>query len=376
MELQNNNPWDFNKALDYFKSTRRKTRVVDKSRDDGRFVKSHVTQQGGLSITSPVESTGLLANRSMFDGDIDKIEGVPYGLATGGNNWLDSHKISELIKYGVTDEKNIINDFRKMIIRVDGSRSPYLINDKGEVKDFPNKSRWNSEYNYSWIVGQRALDQVKGLKKVTHLILTFDPDIVKQIIPYWWYLGSETYLADVGGFFVSDFLRKLRMYKRKLGEPNNFITWVMEFTEKWMVHFHLLFYGSWVAKIEDLSKFWPYSQPQGIRFGKPIRHHDNGAVLASYLTRYITKSLSPMGDVDKKIKDKMELIRALLWLFKKRLYNMRHKIRNSDGEYTLGIGREQYINPVKWRIYVPPFEILSDDFDKMFEEFKKSHEFS
>jgi hypothetical protein len=76
-------------------------------------------------------------------------------------------------------------------------------------------------------------------------------------------------------------------------------------------HFHLLFYGSWVARIEDLSKFWPYSQPQGIRFGKPIRHHDNGAVLASYLTRYITKSLSPMDAVDKKIKDKMELIRAL-----------------------------------------------------------------
>ena len=180
----------------------------------------------------------------------------------------------------------------------------------------------------------------------------------------------------VGGFFVSDFLRKLRMHKKKHGEPNNFITWVMEFTEKGMVHFHLLFYGSWVAKIEDLSKFWPYSQPQGIRFGKPIRHHDNGAVLASYLTRYITMSLSPMGDVDKKIKDKMELIRALLRLFKKRLYNMRHKIKNSDGEYTLGIGSEQFVNPVKWRVCVPPFDILDVDFEKEFEGFKNSHEFS
>jgi len=160
--------------------------------------------------------------------------------------------------------------FRKMLVRVDGSRSPLLVNEAGEVTTFPNKSRWNSEYNYSWIVGQRALDEVKGLKKVTHLILTFDPDIVKQIIPDWWFLGSEAYLAVVGGFFVSDFLRKLRMHKKKHGEPNNFITWVMEFTEKGMVHFHLLFYGSWVAKIEDLSKFWPYSQPQEIRFGKPM----------------------------------------------------------------------------------------------------------
>ena len=40
---------------------------------------------------------------------------------------------------------------------------------------------------------------------------------------------------------------------------------------------------------------------------------------------------------------------------------MRHKIRNSDGEYTLGIGREHFINPVKWRKYVPQFEIFGDD---------------
>ena len=55
---------------------------------------------------------------------------------------------------------------------------------------------------------------------------------------------------------------------------------------------------------------------------------------------------------------------------------MRHKIRNSDGEYTLGIGREHFINPVKWRLYVQPFEILGDDFEKEFERFKISHAFS
>jgi hypothetical protein len=337
---------------------------------------SVVTSGGSRSLRSSASRTRSDLFIADFDAKTKKERVCPYGLAQGGNNWLESHKISQPIKYGAIDRKNILNDFKKMLVRVDGSRSPLLINEAGELKTFPTKSRWNSEYNYSWIVGQRALDEVKGLKKVTHLILTFDPDIVKQIIPDWWFLGSDAYLAVVGGFFVSDFLRKLRMHKRKLGEPNNFITWVMEFTERGMVHFHLLFYGSWVAKIEDLSKFWPYSQPNGIRFGKRIKHHDNGAVLASYLTRYITKSLSPMGDVDKKIKDKMELIRALLWLFKKRLYNMRHKIRNSDGEYTLGIGREQYINPVKWQKYVPPFEILSDDFEKMYAEFKNSHEYS
>lgn len=47
-----------------------------------------------------------------------------------------------------------------------------------------------------------------------------------------------------------------------------------------------------------------------------------------------------------------------------------------DGEYILGIGHEQFINPVKWRLYVQPFEILSNDFEKKFEEFKNGHEFS
>lgn len=300
----------------------------------------------------------------------------PNGLATGGNNWLEDHKLSEFIKFGLIDQKDIIKDFKDMLIRVDGSKSPLLMSDKGDLKYFPTKSRWNSEYNYSWMVGQRALDEVKGLKKMAHLILTFDPDIVNQIVPDWWLFGIEAYLAVVGGFFVSEFLRKLRMHKKKHGEPNNFITWVMEFTEKGMPHFHLLFYGSWVASIEDLSKFWPYSQPQGIRFGKPVRHQDNGAVLASYLTRYITKSLSLIGELDKKIKDKMELIRALLWLFKKRLYNMRHKIRNSDGEYTLGIGREHFINPVKWAKYIPPFEILDVSFEREYEGFKQKYAYS
>jgi len=43
---------------------------------------------------------------------------------------------------------------------------------------------------------------------------------------------------------------------------------------------------------------------------------------------------------------------------------MRHKIRNFEGEYTLGIGREHFVNPVKWRVYVPAFDIVGVDFEK------------
>ena len=147
---------------------------------------SRVVASGGArSLRSSARRARNRMSSDEFDEKTKKEIDRPYGLAQGGNNWLEDHKISESIKFGLIDQKDIINDFKKMLVRVDGSRSPLLVNEAGELKTFPNKYRWNSEYNYSWIVGQHALDEVKGLKKVTHLILTFDPDIVKQIIPDW-----------------------------------------------------------------------------------------------------------------------------------------------------------------------------------------------
>ncbi|MGA2782928.1 MAG: hypothetical protein ABSF13_13600 [Smithella sp.] len=311
-----------------------------------------VGSEGARSSRSSAQRKRSRLSSAEFD-EITKTEiDRPYGLAIRGNNCLNSHRSSELIKMGVIDKKDIIADYRKMLLHVDKKRSPLMVNGAGEVVTFPVKSRWNSEYNYGWIVGQKALDEVKGLRKVTHLVLTFDYKIIEKIIPDWWPFDITSYLTVAGSYFVSDFIRQYRYYKKKKGEPYNFITWVLEFRPSdCSVHYHLLFFGGWVAPIEDLCKFWPYSQPQGIRFGKPIRHHDNGAVLASYLTRYITKDLSPKGDVDPQIKSDMEFLRALLWLYKKRLYNIRHHVQNSDGVYTLGIGRDQYVYPIKWSLY-------------------------
>ena len=47
-----------------------------------------------------------------------------------------------------------------------------------------------------------------------------------------------------------------------------------------------------LVDLEVLKSFLPYSEGQGIRFGKPIRHPDNGAAFARYLTRYINKDSS------------------------------------------------------------------------------------
>ena len=53
---------------------------------------------------------------------------------------------------------------------------------------------------------------------------------------------------------------------------------------------------------------------------------------------------------------------------------MRHK-KNSDGEYTLGIGRDQYINPVKWSLYISPSHNDDVAFEKDFDGYKKNYEF-
>jgi hypothetical protein len=289
-------------------------------------------------------------------------EGVdPYGLASLCNNWLKGCSQAEMLKNGLIAESDIIQDFRKMVMKVSGKRSPLMINEAGEVLTFPVKSRWNTEYNYGIAVGRKALDEVKGLRKVSHLILTVDAKRLNEFIPGWWVYGDEEFMAIIGGKMVSEFLRKYRAYKKKVQEKNNFVTWVMEFHISGLVHFHMLFYGSWIAPIPVLHSMWPYSEENGIRFGKRIKHQDNGYVLAQYLTRYITYDLQNVDDkikhckdenIDvKKVRAKMERIKAFLWFFKRRLYNLRHHVKNSDGLYTLGIGRDQYISKIKWKMY-------------------------
>jgi len=59
-----------------------------------------------------------------FDEKTKKKRDCPYGLATGGNNWLENHKMSESIKFGVVDQKAIINDFKKAFLKYDALISP------------------------------------------------------------------------------------------------------------------------------------------------------------------------------------------------------------------------------------------------------------
>lgn len=92
-----------------------------------------VGSEGVRSSQSSARRERSCLLRAASDEKVKKKKEGPYGLATGGNNWLESHKITESIKFGLKDEKDIIKDFREMIIRVDGSRSPILVNEAGEL---------------------------------------------------------------------------------------------------------------------------------------------------------------------------------------------------------------------------------------------------
>jgi hypothetical protein len=266
----------------------------------------------------------------------DSQKGSPFGFTVVGSNWLKRNKLAQLLKEGVITDEDIIKDFDDMRKKLKFKSSPPMENDKGELKTFPAKSRWNDEYNYGGVVGARALDQVKGLKDVCHLVLTISKAKCESMVPAWWAYDVEDYMALRGGEFVTEYLRKYRAYRAKKGANNRFVTWVMEFQQNGMVHFHLLFYGRYIAPLPDLVSWWAYSDPNGVRLGKPIKHNYGGDALANYLTKYITKDLKIV------CQGRQKRTAAFLWFFKRRLYNMRHHIKNSDGKYTLGIGRDAF----------------------------------
>ena len=69
-----------------------------------------------------------------------------------------------------------------------------------------------------------------------------------------------------------------------------------------------------------------------------------------------------------------------MWFFRRRLYNIRHRIRNTDGEYTSGIGSsDQYQPKVKWKPFKHESETIKEGFtdhsqDKWKVSFKRDKE--
>lgn len=98
-------------------------------------------------------------------------------------------------------------------------------------------------------------------------------------------------------------------------------TLVIEFQKNGMVHFHCLFYGSWVAPLPQIQGYWEWSEPQGVDV-KVI----DGLNVVGYVTKYINKARACVLREDGEVR---KVHRSYMWLyfFCVRLYNCRHHIR-------------------------------------------------
>lgn len=253
---------------------------------------------------------------------------------------------------GLVSESEIIEDFREMRKKVDGSVFQ-LINDAGEIVSCPMKSRWNSNYNYGGAVGRRVNEEIRSLKILRHFILTVDPKNVAERVPDYWAYGEKEYVAAIIGSEVTRFLQRLQLRKKRRNERWNFIAWFFELHQSGYVHVHFMFYGKWVATFEEIAELWGWCAPNGVRFahtrdGK-VAKFAKGEALAGYLSHYLSIDLAVSM-----YRKEFERIAAFLWFFKRRLYNMRHKRINENGKVTYGIpGEEKKKNPEGWKLYRP-----------------------
>ncbi|MFA5180141.1 MAG: hypothetical protein WC405_02375 [Syntrophales bacterium] len=82
-------------------------------------------------------------------------------------------------------------------------------------------------------------------------------------------------------------------------------------------HWHMLFFGRYIAPIDEIHSLWGLCDPQGIDIKQGV---NGGARIASYLCKYISKSLSLLPHCSEK------MIPAFMYYFNGHLYNLRHGI--------------------------------------------------
>ena len=301
----------------------------------------------------------------------------PYGVPALLDNCINRNSKMLYLRNGFISDSEIVSKYDDMRKKMNGKRSPLMESDAGEVITFKARSRWNSEFDYGGYVGRKLQKEVDGLKKCSHLILTFDPKKIESYIPGWWCYGDKEFLAVIVGFLVSEFIRQLRVYKKKQGQPWNYIGWVMEFHESGFVHVHMMFYGSWIAPLEVLCSLWPYAESNGVRLAKRNKGVCSGSAVASYISHYLAKDLNKVGE------NQLKRCAAFLWFFRRRLFNTRHTKKAADGSVSWGISQAEYKK--KWHMYkndapLPVVEIAPDDVDfdyrpsDMFLEWKASHD--
>jgi hypothetical protein len=238
--------------------------------------------------------------------------------------------------YGLESEEDVEKDFREMKQKITGSGLVFRDKKTGETKDVKNRSRWNTEFRYDMSVKGRLEAEVKGLKNVTMITLTYDMTLARQLIPGWWVLSEQAFIILFNNMFVSNFLKQVHGYRKSKGWSQKYVGGVVEFhtaeggKNKGILHNHLLFSGQApVAPLDKLWQFWGLCQYQGIEVTVK-----RGCNAASYIAKYVGKTLNGFQDDP----DLRELAKWF-WKFRRRMYNFRHK---KKGNKRIGLPAQDY----------------------------------
>lgn len=296
--------------------------------EDDPFLRSEIDRTPGFSL---VPSKGGLLSivdsvKGLWNGaHVCNPGGLPSsslnGLGFNSNNLLMLKSRMQALLMGLEWVEDTIKDYDVMLSKTTGKRFALFDFTKGEKLLIASKMRWDAEGNWDWQVRKKMFAEIDKHKELQLLTLTFDPSLVEKDIPDWWPppLGLKEWLVMAAWYYLNDFLKRLRKYReREVHQRWNYLGAVMEFQENGNVHFHLVFFGPWIAPISELKRMWGGShQDAGVDITKRSKHRNHKSIKA-YLTKYLTKSLSSL--------DRPEWKRccALMWRYKVRLYNLRH----------------------------------------------------
>lgn len=179
--------------------------------------------------------------------------------------------------------------------------------------------RWNLKSDkYRNRIINRLNKETTSLRGVTHLVLTYSPSRVRPHNDCYPYLDDIGFMVYKCWEHMGAFLDRLRQYRRVRKQKWNWITTVLEFQENGSVHFHLLFYGKWVAPIDHIQRMWGWCERNGIE----VKYKDQINIIA-YLCKYL-------GKARKCINSKNEVHSGYAWVyyFAVRLFNVRHNFRD------------------------------------------------
>lgn len=255
----------------------------------------------------------------------------PPGLVKYLGNYHETHRRGMELFYGLRDESDVLKDFRKMKQRVSGRFMALQDQETGEVKPVPVRSRWNSSFNYRKHVWRWLMKDMRGLRATTLLTLTVAPKRVEALMPPWWTCGLNAFLVMIGNVWVSAFLKRLERHKARRGEKWNYLCSVAEFQKSGRIHYHLLFYGGFIASIDDICRMWGLSERNGVDVKRV-----NGLSAVAYVTKYLTKA-----GVEPERNSEEEKLQAWMWFFCKRMFNVRHTRKGKTGERTFDLPKQK-----------------------------------